>query len=106
MPNCGASSPENENQLPKEIPKIGDAGNGIQRLLAGGLLFSQQSNFRSDLALVRRAVREGWPMKPEDYVRLWARVTEIRAHHVGRIAKAADATLEEFRKSDSGHHTR
>lgn len=78
------------------------AQNGNAGILGNGMLFSREVNYRSDLSLVRRALRERWPMKPEDCVRLWAKVAEIRAQFDGRIARAAEAALAEFRRTDFG----
>jgi len=63
-------------------------------------LFSDQHHLRSDLHLTRRAIRENWPMTPEDRLWIWAKATEIRSKHEGRIAAAAASTLDEIRKAD------
>jgi hypothetical protein len=96
MSNC--TEPERN---PDPLNPIHGSTSGNPGFGCGDSLFSRAANYRSDLALVRRAVRENGPMKPEDRVRLWAKVTDIRAKHDGRIAKAADAALAEFQKTDS-----
>ena len=101
MSNCAEPNREGERQFSSESPNNSRIDTGFGRPLATGLLFSRKGNYRSDLAFVRRAIRDNWPMTPEDRIWLWAKVTEIRANHDGRIAKAADAALAEFQKTDS-----
>jgi len=69
--------------------------------LGNGALFTDDHRLRSDLHLARRAIRENWPMSPEDRLWLWAKAKVIRSTHDGRIAAAAEFTLDEIRKADS-----
>ena len=100
MSNCAEPNREGDLQFPNELPNCSRIDTGVGRPLATGLLFSREGNYRSDLAFVRRAVRDNWSITPEDRIWLWAKVTEIRANHDGRIAKAADAALAEFKKTN------
>lgn len=100
MSNCAEPNRDGDFQSPNESTNSSRIDTGFGRPLATGLLFSREGNYRSDLAFVRRAVRDNWPMTPEDRIWLWAKVTEIRANHDGRIAKAADAALAEFKKTN------
>lgn len=103
MSSCSQSNRESKCRNP-ELPATSPTTDERQGFL-GGELFTNIHNVRGDLQLVRRAIREQWPMKPEDRVLLWAKVTEIRSQHEGRVAKAADAILAAFKKTDSSRQT-
>ena len=83
-----------------EPPVMTPISEGRGGFLGNRTLFSDPHHLRSDLHLVRRAIRENWPMSPEDRLWIWAKATEIRSTHEGRIAAAAESTLDEFRKTD------
>lgn len=87
-------------QTAGEPPVMTPNSEGRGGFLGNRTLFSDQHHLRSDLHLARRAIRENWPMTPEDRVWIWAKATEIRSKHGGRIAAAAESTLDEIRKAD------
>lgn len=64
-------------------------------------LFTNEFHIRSDLGLVRRAIRENWPMTPEDRVWLWAKITGFRENDNLRIAKAASSVLALIQRNAS-----
>ena len=90
----------NRRQKAGEPPVMTPISEGRGGFLGTRTLFSDPHHLRSDLRLARRAIRENWPMSPEDRLWIWAKATEIRSTHESRIAAAAESMLDEFRKTD------
>lgn len=66
--------------------------------LAKRALFADERHIRSDLQLVRRAIRQGWAMTAEDRLWVWSKGEEFSLHPNQRIANAAASMLAEFQR--------